>query len=231
MKTILRSLALSAIACAALSATPAAAHPHGGYYGPQPPRPRAERGVIGGALRLGVDTPSGSIQVGQRMRDEFDPQVGILGELGVRVTPQLLLGGYLGVGFGSPGARFDAACDFGDCGAASFRVGLMAQVDLAPGASVSPWIGYGFGLTAAATGGDDAVDDFSTSYTGIELGRLMFGLDFRPGGIVGLGLYADWTFGVFRRFEEEQAGITVADGRIRDGTVFHWFSVGPRLSF
>jgi hypothetical protein len=231
MKTTLRSFALSALACAALHATPAAAHGGHGYYGPRPAPQPAQRGPIGGALRIGVDTPSGSIQAGQRLRDEFDPQVGILGELGVRVTPQLLLGGYLGVGFGSPGARFDAACDFGDCGAASFRMGLMAQVDLAPGGSVSPWIGYGFGLTAAATGGDDPVSDFNSSYLGIELGRLMFGLDFRPGGVLGLGLYADYTFGVFRRFEHEEFGVTVDEGRIRDGTVFHWFSIGPRISF
>lgn len=226
MSIALRRLALFPVAAALLlAAAPAAAQY--AYYG-RPPAPRMQ---LGGALRIGVDTPSGALYSGERLRDQFGPQLGIAGELGMRITPQFLLGGYLGAGFGQPGPRFDAACSGGRCGAWSARVGFLAQYDFAPWATVSPWIGYGFGFSAASASGDVPGTRFDYSYAGIDLGRLSAGLDFRPSGNVGVGLFAEWTFGVYRGYRWAEEGLTVAEGSVREPTVHQWFSIGPRITF
>lgn len=187
---------------------------------------------LGGALRLTVDSPSGAVYSGERLRDQFGTQVGVAGELGVRVTPQLLLGGTLGFGLGDPGPRFDAACSGSSrCGAWSARVGLLAHWDFAPWSQVSPWIAYGFGFSAAGASGDEPGARFDYTYAGIDLGRLSAGLDFRTRGPVALGLFAEWTFGVYRGYRWSEQDVTVADGSIRNPTVHQWFSIGPRISF
>jgi opacity protein-like surface antigen len=229
MRTAARRLLLAATALIPLAAAgPAAAHPHG-YY--RPPPPVSAVPALGGSLRIGLDAPSGAMYSGERLRNQFGPQLGIQGELGVRVTPQLLLGGYLGVGVGFPGPRFDAACDGGDCSATTVRFGLLAQYDFAPYAAVSPWIGYGFGFAASEASSDVPGSRFTYEYAGLELGHLRAGLDFRSFGHVGVGLYADWAFGVYRAYRWEELDATVADGSVHEPTVHQWFSFGPRISF
>lgn len=217
----------AAVAVLLLAATPAAAQV---YAAPRSYAP-APRSLIAGSLRLGVDTPSGSLYSGERLRNQFGNQLGLTGELGVRVTPQLLLGGYLGAGVGEAGPGFDAICSSRDCGAWSARIGLMAQFQFAPWSTVSPWIGYGIGFAAANVSGDVPGSRFDYSYAGIDLGRISAGLDFRPGGPVGIGLFAEWTFGVYRAYRQSEQGVTIADGSLPEQTVHQWFSIGPRISF
>jgi len=217
---------LLAVAALASWAEPASAQ---GYYAqPGYPAPR-----ITGALRMGLDVPYGRAFAGMPLRDLFDPQVGILGELGVRVTPEVTLGGYLGLGFGSAGDRFDEVCAGGDCDAYSFRIGFMGQYAFAPWATVSPWIGYGFGFTASVANGDDRDFglEFSRSYAGIDLARLMGGIDLRPAGRVGIGIYVDYSVGVYRAYHYDENDVTIDDGSIGDSRFHHWFSFGPRISF
>lgn len=214
-----------AAAAVALWAEPASAQ--GRYYAPpaySPPR-------ITGALRIGLDVPSGRAFTGMPLRQLFEPQLGILGELGVRVSPEVTLGGYLGFGIGSTGNRFDGWCVDGDCGAYSFRVGLMGQYTFAPWANVSPWIGYGFGFTASVANGNDRAFDFSYSYAGFDLAHLMAGIDLRPAGRVGIGFYVDYSVGVYRAYHWDENDVTIDDGSIGDSKIHHWFSFGPRISF
>jgi hypothetical protein len=221
MPHALRRLVPFASAALLLAAVPAAAQ----VYAPP------ARSPIGGSLRLGVDTPSGSLYSGERLRDQFGDQLGVTGELGVRVTPQLLLGGYLGASFGKPGPRFDDVCVGGHCGAWSGRIGLLAQFEFAPWSTVSPWVGYGVGFAASGASGDAPGARFDYSYAGIDLGRLQAGLDFRPSRSVGIGLFAEWTFGVYRAYRWSEQGVTVADGTLPEQTVHQWFTFGPRISF
>jgi hypothetical protein len=219
------SLARTALAAALLcAALPAAAHGGRGRYVAFAP-PAVYRPLVGGALRVGVDTPGGWLRPGERLRDELGSQLGIQGELGVRVAPQLLLGGYVGGGFGSAGPRFDAVCAGADCRASTIRGGLLAHYDLAPWAPVSPWISYGFGLAASWISDDLGGAAADATYVGLELARLGAGIDFRPGrGPVAIGLFVDWSLGVYRSADGE-------DGRAPGGAVHHWLAVGPRLSF
>lgn len=227
MTSTLRRFALLSTAAALLVAAAPAAAQYASYSLPPPP----SRGQLGGALRIGVDTPSGSLYSGEGIRDQFGRQLSVSGELGVRITPQFLLGGYLGAGFGDAGPRFDAACYGSHCGAWSARIGFLAQYDFAPWSTVSPWIGYGVGFTAASTSGDAPGARFEYSYAGIDVARLSAGLDFRPNRTVGMGLYAEWTFGVYRAYHWSEEGLTVAEGSVSDPTVHQWFSIGPRITF
>lgn len=186
---------------------------------------------ITGALRIGLDVPSGRAFTGMPLEDLFEPQLGVMGELGVRVNPNVVLGGYLGFGFGSAGERFDGWCGGSDCGAYSFRIGFMGQYVFAPYANVTPWLGYGFGFTASVASGDDRGFEFSYSYAGFDLARLMAGIDLRPSGRVGIGFYVDYSVGVYRAYHWDENEVTIDDGTIRDSTIHHWFSFGPRISF
>jgi opacity protein-like surface antigen len=224
-----------AAAALMLASPPAAAHPYPPrYYAPAPPPPPAQRlSPVAGALRIGVTNPSGSITAGERLSDEFGTQLDLQGELGVRITPEFQLGGYIGAGIGEAGPRFDALCSFGDCGALTLRAGLLARYEFAPWSAVSPWLGYGFGFTWASASGDlDDGSRFESTFAGLDLARLQAGIDFRPGrGPVGLGLYVDYTLGVYRRFREVDPQFGVVRGSLDEPTVHHWFSIGPRISF
>jgi hypothetical protein len=214
-------VAAAVLACWARPASAQAYYAQPGYEGPR----------ITGALRMGLDVPSGRAFSGMDLRELFGPQIGLQGELGVRVNPQVTLGGYLGLGFGEAGDRFDAWCSGADCAAYSFRAGLMGQYAFAPYSALSPWIGYGFGFTATVANGDDRGFSFSYSYAGFDLARLMAGVDIRPSGRVGIGFYADYSVGVYRAYHWDENDVTVDDGSIRDSRVHHWFSFGPRISF
>lgn len=219
----IRLAPILAVAAVALVAQPASAQ----YYAP--PEYSAPR--ISGALRMGLDVPSGRAFTGMPLRELFGPQVGLMGELGVRVNPAVTLGGYLGLGFGSAGDRFDGWCGGSDCGAYSFRAGLMGQYTFAPWAAATPWIGYGFGFTASVASGDDRGFEFSYSYAGIDLAHLMAGIDLRPSRGLGIGFYVDYSVGVYRAYHWDENDFTVDDGTIGDSTIHHWFSFGPRISF
>ena len=143
----------------------------------------------------------------------------------------MTLGGYMGLGFGSAGDQFDGWCNGSDCGAFSFRLGFMGKYDFSPFGNVNPWLGYGFGFTASVASGDDRGFSFSYSYAGFDLAHLMAGIDLRPAGRVGIGFYADYSVGVYRAYHWEENDSTVDDGTIRDSTIHHWFSFGPRISF
>jgi hypothetical protein len=213
-----------AIAAAIGWAQPASAQ---GYYAP--PGYSAPR--VAGALRIGLDVPSGRAFNGMPLQELFEPQLGLMGELGVRVNPAVTLGGYLGFGIGSAGDRFDGFCRGDDCYGYSFRAGFMGQYTFAPLAPVTPWIGYGFGFTASVAHGDDDGFHFSYSYAGFDLAHFMAGVDLKPAGHVGIGFYVDYSVGIYRAYHWDENDVTIDDGSIGGDHLHHWFSFGPRISF
>lgn len=232
------ALAVSALA---LWARPAAAQyppppPPPGYYPPPPQPPGPPR--ITGALKLGLDVPYGRAFGDVKMSELFDPQFGIMGELGVRVTPHLTLGGYLGFGFGSTGSYYRNSCGGHDCDAFAFRTGFMAQYTFAPLAPVTPWIGYGFGFTTAYASGDSYSDyyyDYAPSFEhwfwGFDVARFSAGIDLRPVRGFGIGLYVDYAIGIYTGYDWSEYGYSVSDGWMDNSQLHQWLSFGPRISF
>lgn len=215
--------------------------PHPGYpvapYRPAPVGvgPRAWYPQVELAFRAGVATPGGSAASGLAMDELFGEQVALGVELGVRTTPHLYVGLFAEGGVGGAGPTTSASGCLGtgrcDTGSASGRVGVGLRYHLAPYAPIDPWIGYGVAISGATVSGDDAYGSFSRTLTGVEFAKLSVGADLRLSRGSALGLYAEWTSGVFTQLEDRENGAVVGSGTLPSTTTHTWFTVGPRLRF
>lgn len=210
---------------------PPAAYPEAPYP-PQPPAARPWYPQVELAFRTGVASPGGDAVEGLRMSDLFGEQLALGVELGVRTTPHLWVGLFAEGGVGQAGAVTGCAgtgrCD---TGSASGRVGLGLRWHLAPYAPIDPWFGYGMALSGATVNGDDAFGSFSRTLTGVEFAKLSVGADLRLSRGAALGVYAEWTSGVFTQMEDREDGAVVSSGHVAGTTTHSWFTVGPRLRF
>ena len=185
------------------------------------------------ALRGGVASPGGSAVDGVPMRDLFGNQLTLGLDFGLRASPHLYMGLFAEGGLGLGGGAIDASCRGGanDCGAASGRLGAALHYHFAPYAPLDPWIGYGVAISGATVSGSDAFGTFDRTFAGVEYAKLMAGVDMRLAGSATLGLYAEWTSGVFSQVESKEDGVVVDSGSVGNTTSHSWFTMGPRLKF
>jgi hypothetical protein len=204
-------------------------------YAPQAYAPRRQDYLwprVEVALRGGVASPGGSAVGGVPMRDLFGNQLTLGVDVGLRANPHLYMGLFAEGGLGMGGDAIDASCrGTNDCGAASGRLGAALHYHFAPYAPLDPWIGYGVALSAASVTGSDALGTYERTFAGVEYAKLMAGVDMRLGGSATLGLYAEWTSGVFSQIEARNDGVIVDSGSVGDTTTHSWFTMGPRLKF
>jgi hypothetical protein len=222
-----------------------ARHRHPGYAPAYPPAPAPGYGPGYGprqaylwprvevALRGGVAAPGGNAVEGVPMRDLFGNQLTLGLDVGLRASPHLYMGLFAEGGLGLGGDLVDGACRTGthDCGAASGRLGAAIHYHFAPYAPLDPWLGYGVAISGATVSGSDAFGTFDRSFAGFEYAKLMAGVDMRLAGSATLGLYAEWTSGVFSQVEAKEDGVVVDSGSVGGTTTHSWFTVGPRLKF
>lgn len=211
------------------------------YAAPAPPPPpywgarQAWQPRVEVAFRGGFSTPSGWAAPGITMQETFEEQLSLGVELGVRTTPHLYVGLLAEGGVGESGPAYaNGGCGSGlgcDDGAWSGRLGLQLRYHLAPYAPVDPWIGYGVAFSGAWASGSDQFGTYDRRFTGFEFAKLSAGLDLKLSRTAALGVYAEWTSGVFTELTDRADGLIVADGHLRDTSVHHWFTVGPRLRF
>lgn len=212
---------------------PPAAYP-GAPYQAAPGASRVWFPQVELAFRAGVASPAGTAAEGLPMADLFGEQLALGVELGVRTTPHLYVGLFAEGGFGGAGPSSSATgCLGANCGtgAASGRVGVGLRYHLAPFAPIDPWIGYGVAVSGATVTGDDAFGSFSRTLTGVEFAKLSVGADLKLSRRSAIGLYAEWTSGVFTQLEDRENGAVVASGRLANTTTHSWFTVGPRMRF
>jgi len=116
-----------------------------------------------GAGRLGGDLPSA--------QDIAGPGSGLVASIGWRATPNLSIGGYLGVSaMGASGSWTKTAV--------ALTAGLKADWHFLPAASLDPWVSVGTGLKAMEI--DKSPDlDRTRTLTGLELINVQIGLDYR----------------------------------------------------
>jgi opacity protein-like surface antigen len=209
-------------------------------YGPPPayaPAPRAAQPRVELALRASLASPGGDAEPGVPFADLFGNQLALGVDLGLRATPNVYLGVFAEAGFGgaSNQAGFGGAtCSAmtGHCGGAvSGRLGLGFRYHFAPYAPLDPWVGYGVAISGASVSGDTASGSFSTSYTGFEFAKLSAGVDLQLGGTTAVGLFAEWSSGVFTDVEDRQNGVVVASGSLPATSTHSWFTIGPRIRF
>lgn len=177
------------------------------------------------ALGLGVATASGNASARMPMSDLTAEQVDMLVELGARFAERFYLGGYFEIGEG------DTSGATGDCKSCSVRraaLGLDAKYAFAPRGRFNPWIGIGGGIEGMSL--DLAYQSPSTSrtsftvlnYRGWELPRLSAGVDWRLNRIIGVGLFARFSFARYTRVRGLLAETESASGE------HTWFTVGAR---
>ncbi len=208
--------------------------PHGQYappryppYGPQPqpagaapPRSMAPISPLYAVLGLGGVAMSGGVEHGISMGRTFEPQLGIWLETGIRLVPELSLGGYLGIGVGDPAEEVRAECSLlgTTCTATTGRIGILLRRTFDPTGRSAPWIAVGTGFEFGSVALDHMRMGGSSdlfTYTGWEALRLMAGVDLRTSPIVGVGLYGAVAWGRYTRYED--AFVTVDLG----GQPFH----------
>ncbi len=202
-------------------------------YGPR--RPRAYGPPPSGptlSAWLGLGAPTGDIS------DEGD------GRLGDVVTMSVPIG--FGVGYrfnplfhgelffeGAPLGIHDAACAPGDpCNGSDFRLGVDAQLHLAPYQRADPWLALGVGyewLRFDATGCDNVGNCFAERfrYDGWLFPRLSAGLRFAATPSVHLGPFLSYSAGQYANVETTSAGSQTINNRAFHG----WLEIGIRGDF
>jgi hypothetical protein len=196
---------------------PPAYRPPPPAYRPSPPvqpGPVPARGPGGmdpvvplyGAIGIGASFLSGMVEHGLDADRVFDPQLDIVVEGGVRMSPHLALGLYVDVGVGSPARELRAWCDTltTTCLASTGSVGVLLRHTFHPRAPSTPWISLGTGLEWGSVSAEDDIghgrDVFT--YTGWQALRLMGGIDVRSNPVLGVGLYGGVAFGRYRHYED-----------------------------
>lgn len=183
------------------------------------------------AFRTGLASPGGDAYEGMRMADMFGEQVTLGVELGVRAAPQLYMGLFAEGGFGQAGVANGCAAGACDTSASSGRLGVQLRWHLAPYAPIDPWLGYGMAVSAAKVSGEDAYGTFSRTLSGVEFAKLSAGADLRLSHGAAVGLYAEWTTGVFTDVVDRENGAVVSSGAPTATATHSWFTIGPRIRF
>jgi hypothetical protein len=165
------------------------------------------------ALRTGWTLPMGSADGAHDMTQLVAAQLPVVLEVGARFVPSLLLGGYMGAGFGNANTNGSAL---------GLRIGGEALWYLAPDKTYDPWVGYGFGYESISKGGD-------SSYSGLEFAHIMGGVDFRVSKAFDLGPYFDVSIGKYLHHDENYvADGTPIDGAIQQTATHEWVAFGLR---
>lgn len=209
-------------------ALPAAAAAQPGYspaptaYGAPPAGP-----TLGAWVGIGFPGGDLSSEGDGALGDVVSHQFPIGLALGWRFHPMLRAGGFFEA---APLAMTGSACAPGDpCGGADFRLGLEAQLHLAPYRRADPWVGLGFGyewLRFDATGCDAAGSCFAERfrYSGWLFPRLSAGLDLAVTPLATVGPYLAWSGGQYADVHTTSAG----SQSIRDQAFHGWFELGIR---
>jgi hypothetical protein len=187
------------------------------------------------SLGLGGSFLGGEAEDGFKMDDIFQPQVDVLVEAGLRLSPAVALGVYLDIGAGDISTQdpiVGAWCvTESSCGAANFRLGALIRHTWDPYARTTPWLAIGTGWESGGVYLDDADETNVVWYEGWEMLRLMGGVDLRSNPVFGIGLYAAVSFGSYSDAEYlDPVGATMVKYEIDDRTFHTSVSAGLRFT-
>jgi hypothetical protein len=189
-------------------------------------------------LRTGYSLPIGKV-ADNALGDISDTVSGVVPlwvDLGYRVTPHVMVGGYFAYGFALLAGDLKDSCDASglDCSAHQIRLGAQVHYHFQPGQSLDPWIGAGIGWEwlgeTLSAGGRDA----GSTLSGVEFLNLQGGLDFLLGDArnFGLGPFVALSMGEFGSVScSTSGGVNPGCPSDLDKTVHEFFTFGVRGSF
>jgi hypothetical protein len=185
------------------------------------------------ALRTGYMAPFGQATgaAEDAMSNTFSGQVPLIVDIGGKPTPNLFIGGYVGLGFGGTAGTSSQTCSQENitCVTASFRIGAEIQYQFMPDAATNPWIGYGFGLESTAFSGTNGNTSYSVAALGWEFGHFMAGVDFRLSKSIGIGPMVDFSLGEYDTLSIKDNGGDTTSGSIANPALHEWLLVGARM--
>lgn len=176
--------------------------------------------------------------LGRRYKWQWDL---LLIGLGAKVTENWYVGAYVDATFGAKGndLRVRTACRDRDsnlendvgCSTSVLRAGLETRYSFSPAGEADYWVGYGLGPVQASQTIHDRVAGRreTTRASGWEYVRLSTGATFRGTQALGIGPYALFSAGQFRRSTTEINDQDVFQGQIENRAFHFWAGVGIRL--
>lgn len=184
------------------------------------------------ALRTGYSAALGSIADGTKMSTTFSGQIPVTGEVGIRVTPNVVVGLIVGAGFGGAAGSFKNTCDaiHVSCSATSLHLGIEGQYHFQPSDRLNPWVGYGFALESNDVGGKVGGKYNGVGFSGLEFARLTAGVDYRVSRLVAFGPFLDFSLGQYTSGHVTTAGV-VADEDVTPTALHSWLTLGLRVVF
>jgi hypothetical protein len=166
------------------------------------------------------------------MSNTFGSQLALLGELGWRPIPRLLIGGYVGVALGGPAGYTKDGCRSNDasCTAIGARLGFELLYHALPEGAADPWLGYGIGVEANSISQHDESRKTTATFTGFEYARFMLGVDFRITQRFGLGPVLDYSIGNYDHLSADRDGDS-SEVSLGTKAVHRWLTLGLRAAF
>lgn len=190
------------------------------------------------AIPFGNATTGPGDSLGSRYNWQWD--LFLIG-LGLKVTENVYVGGYVDLTFGAKGndPTVRAACRDRDsnlendvtCGTYVMRAGLETRYSFSPASKADFWLGYGLGPVLAGQSINDRVNGRreATRVSGWEYARLSGGVVFRPVKAIGVGPYVSGALGQFNRSTTILNNETVFEGKIESSALHVWISLGLRV--
>jgi hypothetical protein len=209
-------------------------------------RARAEGFELG--ARLGYGIPMGEVADDGDLSDGISGMIPLQLDLGYRVLPELMIGGYVMYGFGFTGDTISDSCDRLDdipgvtasCSTHDLRLGIQAQYHFLPQEKLDPWLGLGVGYewltfgTDIAGGGSES--DVSFTARGFEFLNLQGGLDFEVADSLALGPFLSFSIAQYGERSSSCSGNACMDfdstsEDIDDKALHQWLLLGIRGTF
>jgi hypothetical protein len=196
----------------------------------------------------GLDVYSGGIEIGLRsgfgfpfgetdgisgvarsrgFGDAFVGQLPIWLDLGYRLSPRWMIGGYASYGFVFFKDGLDGCPSGSDCSASDLRFGAQAQFHIAPYAAVDPWVGAGLGYEIYSSSVTTGPSTFDNTLRGLEFLNVQAGLDLPTDAGSSLGIFAAYTLGQFSHSSVTSNGQSFS-GSIDQVATHSWLFVGLR---
>jgi outer membrane protein W len=177
-------------------------------------------------VRTGYSIPMGDAAKDAPLNDGVSGMIPLQLDLGYRVTPNIVVGGYFQYGF----VMVKDCPDGADCSGNDLRFGVQGQYHLSPGESINPWFGVGLGYEILKNKAEAAGVEVTASSKGMEFLNLQGGADFAVADGIGVGPFVSLSLGQFSKAKIEGGGMEM-DGDIEDKAMHQWLTIGVRGTF
>ncbi|MFO0659055.1 MAG: hypothetical protein U0165_04395 [Polyangiaceae bacterium] len=183
------------------------------------------------AFRTGYSLPMGkaSGETNGELSKLFGGQVPVIADIGGKLSPNVVLAGYLGIAVGSVGDGLKDTCAVVSCTVVGARLGAEIFYQFSPAAQTNPWIGYGIGLESTSLSASSGGQTVSVTASGPEFAHLMGGVDFRLSQSIGLGPFVDFAVGQYSTVEVK-SGTQATSSEISKKAIHEWLSFGLKLA-